>query len=129
MKQMKEKAKAKHSGEPSPGTDAGAAAAVAEPAPAPRRKLDKEDEEWVRANALPRVHGCTVTHIVDAVKMKWTAAYPGCNTRSRNYGAAGGGAAVRTCRTTMNHVLHWVWQRHFEATGEECPWDFTPRCT
>ena len=113
VKQIQAKAKPKTSGEHSPGGDVGAAATGE--APAPKRKVDREDEEWVRANVLPRVPGCTVQHIVNHhVGLKWTVAYPGCNTCSRNYGAAKGIASGRTSRTAMNCVLPWVWQRHIE---------------
>jgi len=68
MKQIMEKKKHKASGDPHPGSSTGAAAAAAMPAPAPKRKIDKEDEAWVRANALPNVSGCTITHDIDANK-------------------------------------------------------------
>ena len=57
MKHIMEQKKQKASGEPHPGSSVGAAAATEVHAPAPRRNIDKEDEEWVRENALPNVVG------------------------------------------------------------------------
>ena len=51
MRHIMEKRKHKASGDPHPGSSTGAAAAAEMPPPAPMRKLDKEDEAWVRANA------------------------------------------------------------------------------
>ena len=130
VKRLNEKKTGRPSGEPSPGADAGAAAAAVPPAPAPRRKVDTLTEDWVRAHALPPVKGCTITHVVDAGRMKWTITYPGCNTSSRNYGALTGVAAGRTCLEALNCVLNWAWERHRIATGhDQCEWDFEPRCT
>ena len=120
-----EKKKPKASGDPDPGSHTGAAAAVAMPAPAPRRKLDKEEEDWVRDNALPEVKGCTITHVIGPSKMKWTAKYPKCGSKSRDYGDGVFGVN-RTCQGTLHHVLDWVWKQHKDATGAVCPWDFTP---
>ena len=66
MKHVVENKKHKASGDPHPGSSIGAAAAAENPAPPPRPKLDKEDEAWVKANALPKVKGRTITHDVDA---------------------------------------------------------------
>ena len=129
MKRLNEKKTGRPSGEPSPGADVAAAAAAVPPAPVPRRKVTTETEDWVRANALPPVDKCTIQHIVDPSKMKWTIAYPHCNTRSRNYGALAGVAAGRTCLEALNHVLHWAWERHGVATeDDQCEWDFEPWC-
>ena len=65
-KYIMERERHKASGDPHPGSSIGAAAAAENPAPPPRPKLDKEDEAWVKANALPKVKGCTITHDVDA---------------------------------------------------------------
>ena len=127
MKRMMEKKKPKPSGDPHPGSSTGEAAAVALPAPAPKRKLGENDEAWVRANALPKVPGCTITHDIDAYKQRWYAKYPTCGSRSRNYGDTGTKNS-RTSLECLNHVLHWTWCHHTEETKEECPWDLTPRC-
>ena len=125
MKHIMEKQKHKASGDPHPGSSTGAAAAAAA-APAPKRKLDKADETWVRLNALPKVVGCTITHDRDAHKQRWYAKYDG-QSRSRNYGDTGTKGS-RTSLECLNNVLHWAWCQHTRATGEQCPWDFTPRC-
>ena len=127
MKHIMEKKKHKASRDPHPGSSTGAAAAVEVPALAPRPKIDKEDEAWVRANALPKVMGCTITHDRDANKQRWYAKYPNCHSKSRNYGDMGTKGS-RTPLECLNHVLHWAWSNHTEETGEPCPWDFTPMC-
>ena len=63
MKHIMEKKKHKTSGDPHPGSSTGAAAAVDIPAPPPKRKLDKQDEAWIKAHALPNVVGCSITHV------------------------------------------------------------------
>ena len=127
MKHIMERKKHKASGDPHPGSSPGAAAAVEVPALAPRPKIDKEDEAWVRANALPSVLGCTITHDRDANKQRWYAKHPNCHSKSRNYGDKGTKCS-RTSLECLNHVLHWTWCQHTRETGEPCPWDFTPRC-
>ena len=127
MEHIMKKKKPKPCGDTHPESHTEAAAAVAMPAPAPGRKLNREAEEWVRENALPKVTGCTTTHTVTVKEKRWKAMYPEAGSRSRNYGEAlttGG----RTSQESLHHVLHWAWIQHTAVTGEECQWDFTPRC-
>ena len=127
MDKLSEKQRARQSGEPPPGL--GGAEAVPAAAPS-KRKLDRTEEAWVKANALPPVQGCTVTHVQDLSRNKWTIYYPGCNSCSRNYGATTGIAAGRTSIMALNAVLHWAWERHRIRTGvANQVWDFEPRCT
>ena len=119
MTHIMQKKNPKASGDPHPGIKTGAAAAAAMPAPAPRRKLDKEDEACVRANALPNVMGCTITHDIDANKQRWYAKYPNCGSKSRNYGDMGTKGS-RTPLECLNHVLHSTWCQLTRETGEEC---------
>ena len=128
MKHIMEQKKHKASGEPHPGSSPGAAAAVEVPPPPPRPKIAKEDEAWVRANALPKVGGCTITHDKDGPKVRrWYAHYPDCDSASRNYGGKGS-SSKRTSLECLNFVLHWAWSKHTEKTAEVCPWDFTSMC-
>ena len=127
IKHINARKKPNASGDPDPGSGTGAASPGAVHPPAPCRKLDREDEEWVRANAKPKVTRCTITHVVNDEVKKWTVKYPLCKSRSRNYGDdldEGG----RTCLEALNHCLHYAWTEHRKATGEECPWNLTPRC-
>ena len=127
MKHIMEKKKPTTSGDPHPGSSTGAAAAVAmPPAPPPKRKVENQNEAWVRANALPKVKGCTIFHDT-CNKTRWYGNYPGKQSRSRNYGD-GSSTNTRTPLECLNHVLNWIWGHHTEQTGVECPWDFTPRC-
>ena len=89
MKYIMERKKPKASGDPHPGSSTEAAAAVAMPPVGPRRKLDREDEAWVKANALPKVLGCTITHDVDGHKQRWYAKYLNGGSRSRRSRAYG----------------------------------------
>ena len=75
IKYIMERKKHKASGDPDPGAVEAAAPAENDAAPA-RPKINKEDEAWVRANVLPKVQGCTITHDVTADPRRWYAKYP-----------------------------------------------------
>ena len=126
MKQIMEKKKHKASGDPNPGSSTGAAAAAAMPAPSLKRKIDVEDAAWVRSHALPKIFGCTITHIKTVYRTMWFTEYPGHGYRCRDYGYIMG--YTRTSLECLNHVLHWAWDLHTRETGQECQWDFTPIC-
>lgn len=116
---------------PAPVVDASGSAASEPVAPdgnvlaRPQRPLRAiVGEEWTAAEArefLPVCQGVSMSiHTARSWQGKYllrSSAGPKSHTKSWNQGL--------THREAMIQVIAWVWSRHTERTGEECPWDLS----
>ena len=133
VKRILEKERPEPSGDHDPGSSTGAAAApVAGPGQTVKPKIENEDMEYINNHVKPQITGCTIYNSV-RVGEYWVARYPlqegGAITKVQSYiSKEGERIEGKTSRHCLNWVLHWAWECHTAATGQPCPWDFTPRC-
>ena len=87
---------------------------------------------YINHHVKPQITGCTIYND-DREGESWVARYqliPGIDTtKTKSYiDKKGRRIEGKNSRNCLNWVLHWAWECHTAATGQPCPWDFTPRC-
>ena len=127
MKYMNEKKKHKPSGDSVPGSSNGSGLDTQVAKQPPKPKQNKTDYKWIKANLLPNVTGCTITHVCNTEETRWYGNYPDQGSKSRHYDptAKKPGRSELEC---LNKVLHWIWEEDTKATGELPKYEFSPRC-
>lgn len=83
------------------------------------------DMTQVQAKAyLPKVAGCAIS-LETVWHGRWKVAYPAATPPPPPCSISATFPKGGDSRPALLIVLRWVWDRHFESTGELCPWDLT----
>ena len=69
---------------------------------------------------VPLIHGCRVIKDT-SFHYRWQGEYPRPAPLTRYCGQ---GFNVSSDRDALIFCLHQLWRWHFEATGQDCPYDF-----
>jgi hypothetical protein len=89
--------------------------------PCPAISSATASKEELRA-LCPDVKGASVFH-EKHWHNRWTATYPS-GAPSHSKSCVWGVGSELSERLALKTVLRWMWSRHVECTGQECPYDF-----
>ena len=96
------------------------AAARGKAEPRTRKYRSKDDYSREEAKLLiPAIVRCAITRD-DRLHTRWKGSYPADHAP---FSFSCTWNATRSCKESLFQVLRWLWERHYEHSGERCPYE------